>query len=97
MEWMFWILLLMPTAGLLWMMWLYVLTFRRVIQLERDNYRLMRRLGQYHSIALTTPSDSLPQPSPEAAVPPAFRARRPTPQMSVTDQQRAAQAPATKR
>lgn len=90
-----WAIILMPLGALCWMMWLYTLQSRECRQLRVDNYRLIHRLGQYHSIALTTVSDVLPPPPSEPSVPPAFRARRPTPQMSVTEQQRAASRPPT--
>lgn len=84
----FWGIVLLPTACLCFMCWLYISQSRRLFQVERDNMRLIRRIGQYHSLPLTTPYDTLPQPPPETPVPPAFRKLQPTPSMSITDQLR---------
>jgi hypothetical protein len=73
------------------LLYLQSVEFRRRRELERDNYRLIRRLGSYHSLSIGTSSDDLLPPSrtrsepeavldrPESYVPPAFRMRKPKP------------------
>jgi len=66
-------------SSLLWLVWLYVTTYRMYITANRDRDRLIRRIGLYHNIPLTIPQDTLPPLPPEAVVPPAFRSKKPTP------------------
>lgn len=51
-------------------------------QLEADNYRLIRRLGQYHVLPLgpapVAHADAPPWSEPES-IPPAFRTKKPLP------------------
>ena len=75
----FCILMLGLMAALLWVCWLYLLQYRRTRELERDNYRLIRRLGMYHSISLGAPEEALPPQALEPTVPAAFRWKKPTP------------------
>jgi len=52
-------------AFICWLLYLHVLMYRRIRELERDNYRLIRRLGQYYSLDIgVRPSD---EPVPESA------------------------------
>jgi hypothetical protein len=66
-------------AALAWMHWLYITTYRRLLQSDRDRDRLIRRVGLYHSLPLSFPVDNLPEIPPDTPVPPAFRTRRPQP------------------
>ena len=50
-------------AALCWLTFLHVLLFRRTRALEQDNYRLIRRLGQYYSLSLGVPEVDIPQPA----------------------------------
>lgn len=72
--------------ALTWMAWLYLITFKDNQSLRRDNYRLMRRLGRYHSITIGPDdgdSDPLAPPQKsESIIPPFFRVRRPAPPTS---------------
>ena len=66
-------------AALCWMTWLYILTYRQLVWVNRDRDRLLKRIGLYHSIPLMTPYDKLPELPAETPIPPAFRMKRPVP------------------
>lgn len=72
--------ILLTAAIVVFLCWALVRAEGRNRQLEVDNYRLIRRLGHYHSLTLgpdRIPDDFLrPDPSP---VPPAFKMRQPLP------------------
>jgi hypothetical protein len=63
----------------LWLLWLYIQTYRRLVASDRDRDRLIRRIGVYHSLPLTTPYERMPEYPPETPIPPSFRMKRPQP------------------
>lgn len=66
-------------SALLWVIWLYIVTYRMLVTANRDRDRLIRRIGVYHSLPLITPYETLPGPDLETPIPPPFRMKRPQP------------------
>ena len=66
-------------SALLWVIWLYIVTYRMLVTANRDRDRLIRRIGVYHSLPLITPYEHLPGPNIETPLPNYFRMKQPIP------------------
>ena len=66
-------------SALLWMTWLYVMTYRQLVTANRDRDRLIRRIGVYHGLPLITPYENMPKAEIETPLPPPFSMKKPVP------------------
>lgn len=84
----------LAVAALCWVTFMYAHEVRRCRETERDNYRLLRRLGQVYGMPLGVYEPLPNQPPtgnkptyaemsehPDTQVPPAFRTKKPIPPM----------------